>query len=107
MSLDTPVQALPNISKEQKDFQGGIYPALDWPTKQAAILNRLGNAPWWCVSLALHVLIILLASLVTMSIVAPNSDNETVMVTELQQPPAAQVELEPVQPLPAALDAIR
>ena len=47
-------------------------------------LSRLGGAPWWAVSLALHVLVIALASLVSMAIELPKSDDGVIMVTELQ-----------------------
>src|SRR5262249_28698407 len=44
----------------------------------------LGSAPWWFVSMAMHVLIIVLASLISMSIELPRNDDAVIMVTELQ-----------------------
>jgi hypothetical protein len=52
---------------------------------KAGYFENLGAAPWWAVSLALHVLIIALASLVSMSIELPKSDDSVIMVTELSQ----------------------
>ena len=46
--------------------------------------ERLGGAPWWAVSLMLHVLVIALASLVSMAIELPKASDEVIMVTELQ-----------------------
>ncbi len=43
----------------------------------------LGSAPWWAVSLALHVLIIALAGLITMAVELPRADESVIMVTEL------------------------
>jgi hypothetical protein len=48
------------------------------------VLARLGAAPWWMVSASLHILIIALASLVSMSFALPASDDGVVMMTELQ-----------------------
>ena len=52
----------------------------------APTLNeRLGAAPWWAVSAVLHVLVIALASLISMAIQMPQHDNDAIiMVTELQ-----------------------
>ena len=48
---------------------------------------RLGAAPWWLVSCALHILVIVLAGLITMSIDLPKNDDAVIMVTELSQRP--------------------
>jgi hypothetical protein len=50
--------------------------------------ERLGAAPWWLVSCALHVLLIVLASLITMAIEMPKNDDAVIMMTELAQRPA-------------------
>jgi hypothetical protein len=61
--------------------------------------ERLGAAPWWGVSATLHVLVIALASLVSMAITLPNGNEDAViMVTELQQRTAPQVEQEKTKP---------
>ena len=60
----------------------------------ASMSQRLGGAPWWGVSLALHVLIIVLASLVSMAIELPRSDDGVIMITELQARPVADAEKE-------------
>ncbi|MFH0939035.1 MAG: hypothetical protein V1899_07125 [Planctomycetota bacterium] len=51
--------------------------------------------PWWGVSVMLHVLVILLAGLISMSLALPTSEDAIVIITELQ-PPAQiqQAELE-------------
>jgi hypothetical protein len=67
--------------------------------------QRMGAAPWWFVSLTLHVLIIALASLVSMSIEPPKSDDSIVMVTELQ-PRAALKDVPPEPPKAAAVDVL-
>lgn len=51
-------------------------------------LARLGAAPWWLVSCALHLLIIALAGLITMSIEPPKNDDSIIMLTELLSRPA-------------------
>ena len=57
-------------------------------------LRSLGAAPWWVVSATLHVLVIALASLVTMAIELPANDDKVVMVTELQPRSALKTEVE-------------
>ncbi|MFH0938131.1 MAG: zf-HC2 domain-containing protein [Planctomycetota bacterium] len=42
--------------------------------------------PWWGVSVALHVLVILLAGLISMSLALPPSEDAIVVITELQPP---------------------
>ena len=63
---------------------------------------NLGGAPWWAVSLALHVLIILLASLITTAIDLPKNDDAVIMVTELSQRPTIQQEQEEKKESPAS-----
>ena len=76
---------------EQQERRAGL--ALALPVEAAAAPSpwqeRLGRAPWWFVSLALHVLVIVLASLVTMAIELPRSDDGIIMVTELSARPEA------------------
>ena len=52
-------------------------------------LSRMSGAPWWMVSLALHILLITLAGLVSMAIQLPKGDDSVVMITELQPQLAA------------------
>jgi hypothetical protein len=47
--------------------------------------DRLGAAPWWFVSVSVHILLIALAGLVTMAIEMPQNNDNVVMITELQQ----------------------
>ncbi|MFH0938291.1 MAG: zf-HC2 domain-containing protein, partial [Planctomycetota bacterium] len=49
-------------------------------------LQVLGGAPWWGVSIALHVLVILLAGLISMSLALPTAEDAIVVITELQPP---------------------
>jgi hypothetical protein len=66
--------------------------------------DLFSRAPWWGVSLALHALIIALATLVSMAIELPHSDDSVIMVTELQSRPEAKIEEEKTQKPEAALD---
>ncbi len=66
--------------------------------------ERFSGAPWWAVSLALHVLVIALASIVSMAITLPNSDDAVVMMTELQaRPVLPEEEKKKVEPPETAL----
>ncbi len=67
--------ALSRIEDEEAE-QTAVAAAPTW-------YENLGGAPWWGVSLALHVLVIALAGLVTMAIELPKTDESVVMVTEL------------------------
>jgi len=55
-------------------------------------LNRLGAAPWWGVSVALHVLVILLASLVTMTIGTLGETDEVILVTNIEKQTEAKLD---------------
>jgi hypothetical protein len=50
-------------------------------------LQRLGAAPWWAISVAFHVLAILLVSLITMTI-GEESRGDAVIVTSLERTPS-------------------
>jgi len=52
---------------------------------RVSVLDRFTGAPWWLVSASLHILIIALASLISMGIELPRNDDAVIMVTELQQ----------------------
>jgi hypothetical protein len=65
---------------------------------RAGMLAGLGAAPWWLVSVTLHVLIIALAGLVSMAIELPKSDDGVIMVTELQGRQSDREELEKQKP---------
>ncbi len=54
------------------------------PSFADSLRDRFGAAPWWGVSVAMHVLAILLAGLVSMAVELPKTDDSVVMVTELQ-----------------------
>jgi hypothetical protein len=60
-----------------------------------SVFTRMGGAPWWAVSCALHILVIALASLVSMSIELPKTDDSVIMVTELAPRVALPQEQEP------------
>jgi hypothetical protein len=63
-------------------------------TQESSIYGWLQTAPWWGVSMALHLLLIALASLITMSMEMPNSDDKVIAITEMLQPPKAPIEPE-------------
>ena len=54
---------------------------------QPFLYSVTGQTPWWIVSVLLHVLVIALASLVSMAIELPKNDDAVVMVTELARQP--------------------
>ena len=56
--------------------------------------DRFGAAPWWAVSVSVHVLAILLASLVTMTIGEVLDDGEIIIVTNIEKSPMLQAEEE-------------
>ncbi len=55
---------------------------------------RLAGAPWWGVSLALHVLAIALAGLISMAVELPKTDDSIIVITELQPLPPVKPEEE-------------
>ena len=55
--------------------------------QQPFLYSVTGQTPWWIVSVLLHVLVILLASLVSMAIELPKGEDSVVMVTELARQP--------------------
>ena len=67
--------------------------------------QRFGAAPWWAVSVALHVLVILLASLVTMTIGEMGSNEEIIVVTNIEKRPEAKLD-EPQKEKPALSDIL-
>jgi hypothetical protein len=79
-------------------------PAAQTVSIAVPFLQRIGAAPWWFVSLSFHVLIIALASLISMSIELQNGDDSVIMVTELQ-PRAAAVQ-ETAKPKTAETEAL-
>jgi hypothetical protein len=58
----------------------------------------LAGAPWWAVSVLMHVLVIALAGLISMSIALPRADGAVVIITELQQKAALETEPEKEKP---------
>ena len=72
---------------------------------KGGLFDNLGAAPWWVVSCALHVLLIALASLVTMAIEMPSNQDAVIMMTELQQRPEVKTEQEEAKKT-SALDAL-
>ncbi|HYF48217.1 MAG TPA: hypothetical protein VEJ63_02355 [Planctomycetota bacterium] len=59
----------------------------------AGLAAIFSGAPWWAVSVVLHVLVIALAGLISMAIALPQND-VPVMVTEIDTRPAIRVEAE-------------
>ena len=68
-------------------------------------VGLFGSAPWWFVSLSLHVLVIALAGLLSMAIELPRGDDQVVMITELQQRPADEREQETRKSTESALES--
>lgn len=61
-------------------------------TKPSFFGSLTGQTPWWIVSTLLHVLLIVLAALVSISFAAPSTEDAcVVMMTELAKPPALNI----------------
>jgi hypothetical protein len=107
------VQMDPRDAQVEEELQGegelqevGAEEGQPEEVASVSLLERFGAAPWWCVSALVHVLLIALASLVTMAIDMPKGDDAVIMVTELQQRVAPQAEQEkPKQELRDALSS--
>ena len=69
------------------------------------LAQRFGAAPWWAVSVALHVLVILLASLVTMTIGEMGGEEEIIVVTNIEKRPEAKLD-EPEKEKPSLRDIL-
>ncbi len=78
----------------------GDYGEPEEEVAAAGFATRLGSAPWWLVSTALHILVIALASLVSMAIELPRSDDAVIMMTEMQARPVIDSEQEKTKPDP-------
>ena len=51
----------------------------------ASLVDRMGTAPWWAVSMVLHVLVITLLGLITMSIGILDDRNSVIVLTNLEK----------------------
>ena len=71
----------------------------------AGLAQRFGAAPWWAVSVSLHVLAILLASLVTMTIGEVLDKDEVIVVTNIEKRPEAKLD-EPEKEKPTLRDIL-
>src|SRR6516225_2836625 len=80
--LDRVHEAAPETAAKQ-----AVEPVVE---EQAApsvsFFQRFAAAPWWLVSACLHVLLIALASLVTMAIEIPHPDDSVIMITTMAPP---------------------
>ena len=79
------------MSTIQSSHVEAIDPQQDQPeaeTKPTLLMSLTGQTPWWIVSTLLHVLIIVLAALVSYSYALPNTNDSVVMLTELTKAPA-------------------
>ncbi|HYF51982.1 MAG TPA: zf-HC2 domain-containing protein [Planctomycetota bacterium] len=75
----------------------------DEQQKQSSLAAYISGAPWWGVSVVLHVLVILLAGLISMAIQLPQQD-ALVTVTEINAVPTIKAQdEEKKQQLPSAL----
>lgn len=61
---------------------------------RSSLYEWLQSAPWWGVSLTLHMLLIALASLLSMSFERPNGDDSVINITVMMQPPPVTLEPE-------------
>src|SRR6185436_10935387 len=72
------------------------------PTLGERVMKRMGGAPWWAISISLHMLVITFFSLVTM-VIGTKSEGEVIVVTNLERA----AKLEPVQDEQKKQDALR
>jgi anti-sigma factor RsiW len=79
-------------------------PAEEAPAQPKTVSSRLAMIPWWFVSVSLHILVIALASLITMAIDTSHSDDSVVMITELAQRVSVPQVEEKKTPVADALD---
>jgi hypothetical protein len=77
---------------------------LEVPVENDGWRGRLSAAPWWAVSVVLHILVILLAGLISMSIELPRPEDPLVTVTELQ--PAPKIEAKEEKKTEKPVDAL-
>jgi hypothetical protein len=83
VSLATPSQALPDVEEEEPAGQ---------PFMSESFSRRFAGAPWWAVSAAMHVLALLLATLISVTIELPKPEDALVTVTELAPAPVIKAE---------------
>ena len=88
---------LPWAQTDADDPDHEVAPALTGADERST-LQRLGGAPWWGVSLALHVLAILLASLVTMTIGTLDVQDDIVIITNIERALQAKAEEQEKKP---------
>jgi hypothetical protein len=85
--LDSSAQALSAISlgADEAEATGNV----DEP-EAAGTLARLGGAPWWIISVSLHLLMITLLGLITMAVSGIEDNNSVIVVTSLERAPQIQ-----------------
>ena len=81
--------ALEYVEQQERRAEYALALPVETQPAPSAWHVRLSTAPWWFVSLTLHVLVIALAGLVSMAIELPKADDSVIMVTELQSRPVA------------------
>jgi hypothetical protein len=84
--LPTGQQSLPTGANAAVLDEDDAVLAGDVPSDRG-LMGVFGAAPWWAVSIVLHLLIILLATLVSMTMELPPSEQALVTVTELAPAP--------------------
>jgi hypothetical protein len=89
--LPTGEQTLPSgvadaVDEDENAVLAGGAPA------DRGVMGVFGAAPWWAVSAAMHVLVLLLASLISMTITLPKPEDPLVTVTELTPAPVVKTE---------------
>jgi hypothetical protein len=83
---ETTGQRLQTIAEEAPEEQGFLV-----ASEPVGWKDRFSAAPWWAVSAVLHVLVLALASLISMTIELPKPEDALVTVTELAPAPKAPV----------------
>jgi len=96
----TPTMGMPVESRVAEERAAHEAPRTD----SSNIVDRFGAAPWWFVSATMHILIIALASLVSMSIELPRDTDAVIMMTELQE--RVSLKSEQVEKKPDLLDVL-
>ncbi|HYF49115.1 MAG TPA: zf-HC2 domain-containing protein [Planctomycetota bacterium] len=82
--FDSESAVLAGIQSREEEQQEAAAP-------RGSFLSNLSGLPWWGVSVVLHILVILLAGLISMAIELPRGDEPAITVTELSQRPLDEV----------------
>jgi len=84
---------IPHNDMDGQSFIPELAGAQSGQGRFAAVAAIFSGAPWWLVSVVMHVLVIGLAGLISMAVSLPPSEEMSVMVTELSQRPTIVAEV--------------